>query len=430
VAVRDRFPPHPIRCIQAGFMRACVEAAQEVFPMSHRGVAIIIAGFFTVFVAFAIRYSYGLLLPEMLLSLAISKTEAGIIYSSYFLTYTLLSPALGMLVDRYDARAILTVFVALLGAAAYMMSSVTTVLQASIFFALAGIGHSACWAPVVTVVLRWVSAKRRGIALSIVDLGSASSIAFWSIIIPFILASSSWRTVWAYLGISAFLSAVINLFMVKSHPVTEPETVSPTAPVIQMSIRSAYSAILKDKKFHLIGFSYMLISLSILIPLTFLTTYAIQELKISYQSGAVLIAVVGIAGSIGKLILGHFSDSVGRLKVMMLCGVLTGVGGIGMAYVQDFMTLVLFTAVFGVGYGTIWPVYAASSRDLFPKEYGGSIVGLWTLYHGVGSILAPVLAGWTIDVTGAYFWAFILTVISSALSLLLLLPLSNSTVPR
>ena len=44
--------------------------------MSHRAVAIVIAGFFTVFLAFAVRYSFGLLLPEMLPALAISKTEA------------------------------------------------------------------------------------------------------------------------------------------------------------------------------------------------------------------------------------------------------------------------------------------------------------------------------------------------------------------
>jgi MFS family permease len=81
--------------------------------------------------------------------------------------------------------------------------------------------------------------------------------------------------------------------------------------------------------------------------------------------------------------------------------------------------------VFGVGYGTIWPVYAASARDLFSKDYSGSIVGLWTLFHGLGSILAPVFGGWTIDTTGTYVWAFILTVISSVMSLLLLLPLAG-----
>jgi MFS family permease len=394
--------------------------------MGHRVLAVIIAGFSTVLVAFAIRYSYGLLLPEMLSTLAISKTGAGIIYSSYFLSYTLCSPVLGLLVDRSDARGILTIFVTLLGVGAYLMSFSTTVIQASIFFALAGIGHSACWAPVVTVVLRWVSEKRRGIVLSIVDLGSAASIAFWSIMIPVIIGHYSWRTVWVMLGLSAFLAATMNFFLIKSRPPSEQEPRgSGSAPKARIPIKAAYMAISRDKKFYLIGLSYLLISFSILIPFAFLPAYATQELKIPYQSAGGLVAVIGVAGAIGKLVLGHISDIAGRIKVMMLCGVLTAVGGLGLAYAQDFTVLILFTAVFGVGYGTIWPVYAASARDLFSKDYSGSVVGLWMLCHGLGSILAPVFAGWTIDATGTYVWAFILTVISSAISLLLLLPLAR-----
>lgn len=396
--------------------------------MGRRVVAIIIAGFSTVFVAFAIRYAYGLLLPEMLSSLSISKTEAGIIYSSYFLTATLFSPALGLLVDRWDARVILTVFVALLGMGACLMSFSTTVLQASFFFAIVGIGHSACWAPVVTVVLRWVSEKRRGVALSIVDLGSTVSIAFWSIMIPLMIGPYGWRTVWVCVGVLGLLAAGMNFFLVRGHPSAEPENpASKAPPKAQISIKAAYTAILRDKRFHLIGFSYLLISFSILIPFLFLTAYATQELKMSYSSAAGLLAVAGVAGAIGKLILGPLSDVVGRLKVMMLCGLLIAAGALGFAYVRGFVVLIFFTAIFGVGYGTIWPVFAASARDLFSKDYAGSIVGLWTLYHGLGSIVAPVFAGWTIDASGTYFWAFILSVTSAILSSLLLLPLAGAS---
>jgi MFS family permease len=394
--------------------------------MGYRVLAVIVAGFSTVFVAFGIRYSYGLLLPQMLSDLAISKTEAGVIYSSYFFTYTVCSPFLGLLADRLDVRAILTIFVAVLGMGAYLMSFPTTVIQASIFFALAGIGHSACWAPVVTVVLRWVSEKRRGIVLSMVDLGSATSIAFWSVMIPLITAAYSWRMVWVSLGLAALLAAGMNFFLIKSHPPFEVEPQgSGSASKDRIQIRAAYAAILRDKKFYRIGFSYLLISFSILIPFVFLTAYATQELRIPYASAAGLVAVIGVAGAVSKLILGHISDIVGRIKVMMLCGILTAVGGLGLAYAQNFIMLILFTCVFGAGYGTIWPVYAASARDLFSKEYSGTIVGLWTVCHGLGSILAPVFAGWVIDTTGTYVWAFVLTVISGAISSLLLLPLAK-----
>ena len=377
--------------------------------------------------AFAIRYSYGLLLPDMLTSLAITKTEAGVIFSAYFFTYTIFSPLLGLLVDRTDARVILTVFVSILGLSACLMSFAGTVLQASIFFALGGIGHSACWVPVVTVVLRWVGEKRRGIALAFVDLGSAISIAFWSLVIPLLTVSHTWRTVWVILGICGFVAAGMNFFLVKSHPPVqaEPGGTRP-APAPPPPIRSVYRFILRDKKFHLIGFSYALISFAILIPFAFLTAYATQELKVDYALAAGLLAVIGISGSIGKMILSHVSDVVERVKVMILCGVLTGLGGVGLATAHGMVWLIASTVVFGVGYGTIWPVYAASARDFFSKEHAGSIVGLWTLFHGLGSILAPVFAGWTIDQTGTYFWSFILVVISSTLSLLLLLPLRGA----
>jgi len=397
--------------------------------MGYRVHGILVAGFFTLFAAFAVRYSYGLLLPDMLVSLAISKTEAGIIYSSYFLTYTLFSPVLGLMVDRYDARKILTLFVAILSTGTCLMAFSTTVVQASLFFALAGIGHSGCWAPVVTVVMRWVSEKRRGLAISIVDLGSAVTIAFWSIMIPLLIAPYGWRAVWVILAVCGYLAAGTNFFLIKSHPQPTGED-NPSPAPLRIPVRAAYSAILRDSRFHLIGFSYLLISFSILIPLAFLTAYTIQELKMSYQSAAALIAVIGIAGSIGKLILGHVSDRVGRIKVMMLCGVLTATGGFGLAYAQTLAGLAIFTILFGVGYGTIWPVYAASARDLFPKEYAGSIVGLWTIFHGLGSVLAPVLAGWTIDSSGTYFWAFMLAVSASVISLLLLFPVSATRTNR
>jgi MFS family permease len=395
--------------------------------MTKRTVGVIIAGFFTLFIAFSIRYSYGLILPYMLPSLAISKTEAGVIFSSYFITYTLFAPVFGILGDRFDSKVILTVFVAVLGVGAYLMSFSSSVIQACIFFAIIGIGHAACWAPVVTVVMRWVSPRRWGIIISTVDLGSTAGIAVWSMMIPVMVGGGfSWRTVWVSLGITAFVVAGMDFFLVRSHPQGQPGTQDPgNAQKVQVPVKEAYKAIFRDSKFYLIGFSYLFISFSILIPFTFLVTYATQELTIPYASAAGLLVVIAITGATGKLILGYVSDRAGRVKIMMLCGLLTASGTLGMAYAHKFSMLFIFSVIFGIGYGTLWPVYAASARDLFPKDYSGSVIGLWTLYHGLGSIISPVLSGWIIDATGNYVWAFILAMLGSFLSLLLLVPITK-----
>ena len=228
--------------------------------MSKRAVAIIIAGFFTVFTAFAVRYIYGILLPEMLPSLAISKTEAGVIFASYLIAYMVFSPILGLLTDRYDVRLILTLFVVLLGAGALFMSYASSMVNASLFFMLAGLGHSACWVPVVTLIQRWVSDKRRGTALAFTDLGSASGIAVWSAVMPIIVANYDWRAGWTSVGLSAFLVAAMNFFPVRSHPGGKPGMQGKiSSKPSREPIGVTYKKILYDNKFWVIGLSYLFI---------------------------------------------------------------------------------------------------------------------------------------------------------------------------
>src|SRR4030043_334108 len=99
---------------------------------------ILTACFLTVFIAYAIRCGYGILLPEMLVSLDITKTDAGVIFSAFFIAYTIASPVCGFIADRYGSRWLLASFVTALGVGAFLMSRPSSLLQASLFFTLAG----------------------------------------------------------------------------------------------------------------------------------------------------------------------------------------------------------------------------------------------------------------------------------------------------
>src|SRR4030042_6322076 len=178
--------------------------------MHKRTVAVIIAGFLTVFVAFAIRYGYGMLLPEMLPALQISKTEAGVIYSSYFITYTIFAPLLGLMSDKFDIRKILAIFAFIMGVGAFLMSFSTSILSASLFFAIAGLGHVACLTPLIPLIQRWVSDRRRGTALTMMDLGSAMGIVALSTSMPLIVNAFDWRAGWMGLGVTAVVVAGVN----------------------------------------------------------------------------------------------------------------------------------------------------------------------------------------------------------------------------
>ena len=402
--------------------------------MDKRVLAVLVAGFCTVFTAFAIRYSYGVLLPEMLPSLAISKTEAGVIFTSYFIAYTISSPVLGLLADRYNIRVLLTLFPVILGVGTFLMAYSSSPVNASLFFALVGIGSSACWAPVIAMSQRWVSDKRRGMTLAFIDVGSSLGIVGSSAAVPLIVVAYSWRMGWMSLSTLAFLLAGINFLLVRSHPAEKSSLHHPkpgrhTGELITVT----YTRLLRDSRFWFIGLAYLFTGFSILIPFTFLSTYAVQELTLPYETAARLITVIGITATVGKLVLGSLSDTVGRIRILMLCAVLIAAGSLGMAYNQGFLTLTLFTAIFGLGYGTVWSMYAAAASDYFSKNSTGSIVGLWTFLMGIGSILSPTIAGWIADTTGTLTWSFILSAAGAVISLFLLLPVwraSSSGLPR
>jgi len=394
-----------------------------------RRLAVLAACFLTIFTSYAVRYGYGILLPEMLPSLDITKTEAGVIYASFFIAYTILSPVLGLLGDRYNVRLLLTVFVGVLGAGTFLMAFSSTIVQASLFFILAGIGSAVCWAPTMALAQRWTSDKHRGKVLAFIDVGSALGIIGTSTVVPMIVIANDWRAGWMSLGVLGFAVAVLNFLAVRNHPGEQPALRQvklkqhPSEP-----IGTIYMRLLRDGRFWLIGLAYLLTGFSIIIPFTFLSTYAVQELAFSYETATKLITVIGIGAVIGKTTLGPLSDKIGRIKVMMLCAVLIAGGSLGMAYGQRIW-LIVFTAVFSLGYGTAWSMYAAAASDYFSKESSGSIVGLWTVYLGIGSVISPIIAGWIADATGTLSWSFILAAVGGIISFLLLAPMWRSA-PR
>jgi MFS family permease len=399
--------------------------------MDKRVLAVLAACFGTVFVSYAIRYGYGIFLPEMLPALDISKTGAGLIYSSYFIAYTVLSPILGLLGDRYDARVIISLFMAILGIGTFLMAYSSSVTEASFYFTLTGIGASACWAPVIALAQRWSSDQRRGVTLGFIDSGSALGAICSGAAVPLVIKAFGWGAGWMSLGSLGLLAAIINYIVIRNRPV-ERRSPTPSQPEPAAEpLTKVYAKLLHDTRFWLFGLAYLLVSFSIIIPFTFVSTYAVEELALSYTAAASLITVIGITALAGKLLLGAISDRVGRIRVILFCMILIAAGCLGMAYANGALVLSVAAAIFGIGEGAIWTLYAAAAADYFAKKHTGSIVGLWTVYLGIGSLLSPIFGGWIADITGTLQWSFLLAMAAAVASLMLLVPVwRQSTNPQ
>ena len=360
----------------------------------------------------------------MLPYLSITKAEAGGIYSSYFAAYTILFPILGLAADRYSIRFLVSIFVAIMGAGTFLMQYPTSLLQASLFFTVAGIGCSACWAPVMALAQRWTSDKRRGLSLSLVDAGSSLGVMAAGGLVPLAVAGAGWQLGWMGLGIMGLALGVINFILIRDRPGPSRPTKIVARPRARVG-GTTYKQLLQDRRFWLLGLAYLLTGFAIIIPFTFISTYAVQELAFPYESATLLITIIGGGGMIGKLTLGPLSDRVGRIKIMALCAALITAGCLAMAYGRG-PVLMAVCFIFGIGYGACWALYAACAADFFSRQSAGKIIGLWTFLLGIGSVIAPIISGWSKDVSGTFMWAFIIAAAGGLVSLLFLLPVMRS----
>ena len=387
----------------------------------------------TTFVHYSIRLGYGILMPEMILSLKISKAQAGAIYSSFFIAYTIFSPILGFMIDRSNARLLLAVFSALLAAGTFFMGMPQTLFQACLAFFLAGIGASAMWTPVVTLLLRWFAGKHRGLALGILSISSALGYGIMGLVFPLLATGYGWRACWLLLGASAFFLVPLNGLLLRDRPQElrlrpwGETTDSGTTPLPgESQERLSYLRILRMPSLYVVGISYFFIGLTAYLVNIFVVTYGVLELKYSFAQAAHLASAIAFSGIAGALFLPALSDYIDRKKclIMINAGMTASVFLVILAG-HNRLALLAAASTFGIFYAAVWPVYAALAAEIFPAGATGSVIGFWTIFYGLSVVLAPAVGGYIADATGTFVYSFLTAAASGCLATLFLLPVKG-----
>jgi MFS family permease len=87
--------------------------------------------------------------------------------------------------------------------------------------------------------------------------------------------------------------------------------------------------------------------------------------------------------------------------------ILQGSGVLILMTARDMMTVYLFVAVFGVGFGATVPLLASIRADYFGRAALGKIQGFMSPVTMVAGATGPVSAGYLFDTTGSYDSAFL-----------------------
>jgi len=379
--------------------------------------------FITLFFNYSIRIgAYSILLPEMVKDLHLHMAQAGMIRAAYFLTYILFSPLMGWLMDRLGGRFVISVFCLFLGGGTILMGFSSNLLTGILFHAVVGIGAAAIWTPVTALIQKWFGTKKRGLALGILSPSYALGFGLMGIVLPIIVKNYNWRWGWYLLGVAGVLLIGINFFLLRDDP--EKIGLLPWGETSKVDVASSTHGksvstidILRRPPFWLIGLSYFLISIGVYIVSDFIVTYGVMELKVPYPTASNFITIMALTSIIGGLILTTLSDYLGRVKTLIITHLCLMASIFLIIFAKaDIGLLRLGIGCFGFFYGPIFPLYAACARDYFEKEVAGTVIGLFTIFYGVGAMLGPILGGYLSDLTQTFRWSYGFGALSALMS--------------
>jgi MFS family permease len=168
--------------------------------------------------------------------------------------------------------------------------------------------------------------------------------------------------------------------------------------------------LLGDPKFLLICASNTFGFLGFYVPFVYLPSLAEDQLDISSDQGALLLSVVGISNTLGRIVSGWLSDFafVDSLFVVNCSLVLSSLCVFFFPFVTSYTMLLTVGAFFGLSIAAYISLTSIVLVDLLGLEKLTSAFGLLTMFRGAASIVGPPIAGAVFEATASLNISFYL----------------------
>ena len=395
-------------------------------------------GFVTLAIAFGIWYSFSVVFLTIIKEFGWSRGLGSSIFSVFLLCHALTGLLTGYLQDRFGPRIVIPIG-ALVLTLSLMVTSQSTRLWH--FYLVYGVfaGASVSLIGIVShsaFLPNWFE-RKRGLAVGIATSGIGFGILFFVPLVEKSIAAFSWRTTYVLLaGVVFLLVGPLNLFFSRRKPEdlnlkpdgdsTSKEN-SPIRPSIVMKIVDTDWA---NKDWTLRRASRTR-SFWLLLAAFFCLAYAYQgtllhaisaivDAGLARNKAAFFFGILGIAGSVGKVLFGYLSDRLGRESAITLGGIAAALGILCLicsAFINGPLPII-FALLFGLGYGAAGPLLPSIGADIFMGRSFGLIFAVIFIGGGVGGAFGSFLSGVLRDITGTYLIPLLICIFNLTLSCL------------
>lgn len=358
-----------------------------------------LAAFFY-FYEYLLRVSPSVMVPELMNAFGVDAAVLGVIVSSYYYAYAPMQLPVGLLIDRFGAKNLLTfaAFVCAIGAVLFGVANHFLSAATGRFFI--GFGSSFAFVAMVYVCSHWFPASKRallvGLANSIGMLGAFSGQGPLS----FVLHNVNWRAALIALGFLGVFLAIVIYFTIETEksPSHSPMNYSHSF----KSLLSGLKTLCKNKATWLNAFITLLF---------YTTTSAIADLwgvpflqsayHLSKHSAGFAISMIFIGWLFGGPTIGFISDKIRtRIKIIALCIGLTILSLLSVVYLTGMPLPLLYFALFCIGFFSSGELLNFTlATELNPHKIKGSAIAFTNFVVSCGSGFIQPIIGVFLDMT-------------------------------
>ena len=332
----------------------------------------------------------------------------------------LISPKVGVFVDRTGPGQVLAFGALLIGISMIALSQTNSLIWFYVAFCLgrmafAGPFEIAC----TSAIANWFI-HLRGRAMSLTTLAHSIGLTVFPIIVFAVIDFWDWRTAWIVVGsIVLFVGVIPNTFLM----IQRPESVNlrpyqinqhPTKIKENMQKRNAEAEVnftrgeaMQTRTFWiLIAFSVFIYPVQAGVSLH--QAPHLIDRGLSMAVAATAVSSFSFMAAIGGLVFGQLELRIGSRHTLAAAAILMALGTGGMLMVTNAWTAYLSAMTFGVGIGGLLTILPVAWADSFGRDNLGSIRGISVPMQAVAQALGPIISGALFDITGDYDTSLIL----------------------
>jgi predicted MFS family arabinose efflux permease len=398
-------------------MNPMFSCPDEESSLHYPGWGVLVAAFTGVMVSFApiVPYTFSLFLDPLHAAFGWNREAMGGAFALAAITLALVSPLIGILLDRFPPRRVILPGILVFAFALAALSQLTSnIIQFyATFFVIGLVANATAQFAYTRTVLTWFT-SRRGFALALLLTGSGIG----SIVIPplteWTIQHYGWRSGFLLLSVIAILGFPLTAWLVRNRP---------EAAIVRSEHRAdtgmTVAAALRTTAFWILAFITIFSAFSENGLVTNLASILTQH-GVLVATAALALSVRGGAGIIGRLGIGFAIDRVSPERIQTFVLALAAAGTLILAFAGAGWSALLGAAVLGVGLGSEADVGPYLLARYFGRRHFSVLYGLtWTAY-AIGGATGPLWIGHMYDRAGAYLPRFIVYLAAVAFAAVIL----------